>query len=550
MSTQAHDIKELMHQISTMVWTHTPRQVTWSKEMNAHRLVLTRRAISLVIGLLAIASFPGNKAEAASSKGAVWIIDDMVRLGPNAQPGTATSITVEAGRGEYVALQPVVRATGSDLTNVRVTASALVGPGTISADNIEVYRESFINVPNSTPHDWGSTPLPPGTYPDGLIPTKNPADGKPITTGATLKAQNYTIGTGKTQPYWVDIFVPRTAAPGNYAGNITLQADQGSATLKIALRVWKFTLPVTPSLKSSFQMWVNSHGKQDYLELMKHRIMPVAPGSYDQDLKALGMSLVELGFFAQGGQSHCSMSSPPSQSSLQSAKSSHAGGLTLYNLTADEIGDCNNLVNAVRDWGNALHGVGAKQLITMPPRSDLYGSVDWWAMLPRQFTDSPPDLGAVRANGGEVWSYTALNQDDYSPKWQIDFSPMNHRIYGFLNQSVGATGLLYWAVDSWSSDPWTNPYTWEGTYPGDGFLVYPGANVGLSTIVPSMRLKYLRAAVQDYEYVELLSKAGQRSWALQTIKPIAQDWRSWSDDPNQLRNVRHQLAVKLDSLTP
>jgi hypothetical protein len=243
------------------------------------------------------------------------------------------------------------------------------------------------------------------------------------------------------------------------------------------------------------------------------------------------------------------MSPPPSPEDLRAAKSSQPSGLDLYNFTADEIGECKHLMKKLKQWSEALHSVGVKQLITMPPRLELYGSVDIWVMLPGQFVEERPDLAAVKAAGGEIWSYTSMNQDSYSPKWQIDFSPMNHRIYGLLNQSVGATGLLYWTVDYWTSDPWTNPYSWQGSYPGDGVLVYPGDKVGLSTVVPSMRLKYIRSAVQDYEYVELLSKADRRDWALETIRPIARNWQHWSDDPKQLRAVRHSLAVELDRVT-
>lgn len=510
---------------------------------NSLVIIMAARALLLPSGTAA------GAVEELGDKGIAWIIDDMTRLGPGDPVGTTTSISVEAGRGEYVAVQPVVHANAGMLSNIRVTASALVGPGTISPDNIEVYRESFITLPTSTPHRSTSTPLPPGNYPDGLIPTRNPTDGTPIPSGAALRAQNYTIAAAETQPYWVDIFVPRTAAPGTYTGTITIEADQGTATLDIALTVWKFTLPVTPSLKSSFGMWANSHSKQDYLEVMKHRLMPIAEASHEGDLMPLGMSHTDLGFSSRANVSTCSMSPPPSQEILRSAKSGHTAGLVLYNYTADEIGNCSGLENTIKQWGEALHGIGVKQLITMPPRSDLYGNVDIWVMLPRQFVTNGLDLAAVKANEGEVWSYTAMNQDDYSPKWQIDFSPMNHRIYGLLNQSVGATGLLYWTVDYWTSDPWANPYSWNGSYPGDGVLVYPGAKVGVSTIVPSMRLKYIRTAVQDYEYVQLLSNAGRRDWALRTIRPIAQDWQHWSNDPNQLRSIRHMLAAELDRLT-
>jgi hypothetical protein len=59
----------------------------------------------------------------------------------------------------------------------------------------------------------------------------------------------------------------------------------------------------------------------------------------------------------------------------------------------------------------------------------------------------------------------------------------------------------------------------------------------------------ISSAVQDYEYVELLSKADRQDWALEAIRPIARDWQHWSDDPKQLRAVRHSLAVELDRVT-
>ncbi len=100
---------------------------------------------------------------------------------------------------------------------------------------------------------------------------------------------------------------------------------------------------------------------------------------------------------------------------------------------------------------------------------------------------------------------------------------------GFINESLGLNGLLYWRVDNWSSDPWNNVYGYAGGYPGEGMLVYPGAQVGLpGQVVPSMRLKYLRDGVDDYDYVELLKQAGQGDWALSVCRTIGPDWSNWT----------------------
>jgi hypothetical protein len=146
-------------------------------------------------------------------------------------------------------------------------------------------------------------------------------------------------------------------------------------------------------------------------------------------------------------------------------------------------------------------------------------------------------------------------QDGYSPKWQIDFAPMNFRIQpGFLSQSLGLTGLLYWRMDLWTRDPWHDVRTFfdkfdnNRPYPGDGMLVYPGEQVGVKGIVPSMRLKWLREGVEDYEYVEILKGLGQGNRALLMSKSVGRDWRNWTQDPQVLSSVRNQLGEEIEKI--
>jgi hypothetical protein len=91
----------------------------------------------------------------------------------------------------------------------------------------------------------------------------------------------------------------------------------------------------------------------------------------------------------------------------------------------------------------------------------------------------------------------------------------------------------------------------SGAYwPGEGRLVYPPGQIGSTEPAPSMRLKYLRDGIQDYEYVQLLKNLGQVVFANSVIQPIAKDWHNWTQDANVLEAARLQMGQKIDSLFP
>ena len=156
------------------------------------------------------------------------------------------------------------------------------------------------------------------------------------------------------------------------------------------------------------------------------------------------------------------------------------------------------------------------------------------------------EVAHVLDKGDEVWSYNCLQQDDYSPKWLLDFAPINFRIQpGFINQSLGLTGLLYWRVDDWRHDPWTNP-TGYLDFPGEGLFLYPGEPAGVSGVVPSLRLKWLRDGVDDYDYIEILKQQGFGEWAMPMVRGVGPDWSHWTRDPGALEAARQQLGWRLD----
>ena len=153
-------------------------------------------------------------------------------------------------------------------------------------------------------------------------------------------------------------------------------------------------------------------------------------------------------------------------------------------------------------------------------------------------------------SGCQVWTYTALIQDSETPSWQLDYTPVNYRIpQGFISQAIGTTGYLNWTSNAWSNDPWTDP--WIESFPNalaDGVLVYPGEEAGVDGFVPSIRLKYARDGVYDYDYVELLKQAGYGDWAMDVVHQVADDFSDWSKDPAVLLAARIELGNKLNAI--
>ena len=82
-------------------------------------------------------------------------------------------------------------------------------------------------------------------------------------------------------------------------------------------------------------------------------------------------------------------------------------------------------------------------------------------------------------------------------------------------------------IDFWNSDPSSSQdnagLLSSANYPGEGVLVYPGSNVGIQGVAPSMRLKWIPDGSDDYDYIELLKQAGQGAFALQIARSVGGD---------------------------
>jgi hypothetical protein len=73
--------------------------------------------------------------------------------------------------------------------------------------------------------------------------------------------------------------------------------------------------------------------------------------------------------------------------------------------------------------------------------------------------------------------------------------------------------------------------------------------VGVKGVVASMRLKWLRDGVEDYDYVETLKEFGKPDLAMEIARSVGPDWTNWTRDPNAIEAARMKLGEAINALT-
>ncbi|MEM6612135.1 MAG: glycoside hydrolase domain-containing protein [Cyanobacteria bacterium P01_C01_bin.72] len=514
-------------------------------------------ALSLIISLVAIKAEYSNSSSISSQ---TWVKNSLNHVLLRDETEKTRDIHLYAARGEYESFQIVIKGGRDDeiITDLRISPLQSQENSLIASDNITLYREHYVEITKPSPSSVRNRvkSLGKGLYPDGLIPFVDPLTQENLI-GAELDAIPFTLTKNANQTIWVDIFVPRDTAAGDYRGTFTLVSDRGTVTGSIQLTVWNFELPLKPSLDSAFLSW-EQHDKNTLIELLKHRVNPaanIAPEDERELIDRWGLSSIRLPFWSGANYQTCSMQPAPPAATIREAGLEHQLDLMLYVYPTDEIDDCQGLEQPFREWAKSIKQAGVKHMAVMAPLKKFFDLVDIWVVNPQRYRAAGKNIAEVRKLGKEVWFYTFFAPRDNSPTWLIDFAPINHRIApGFINQRLGLTGLLYWRVDTWTEDPWhnvdTNPHPEKPEhYPGEGMLIYPGKQVGIQSAVPSLRLKWIRDGVEDYEYIEILKKAGYYSWAMEEVAKVAQDLSNWNQDPTILEAVRLKLGEKIDELS-
>jgi len=503
-----------------------------------------------------------NVTVASTAGPIVWVEDGMTRVFKNDPARVNSNITLYTAKNEYEPFQIIVKApASSDLTDVNVTISDLTGPNGafISSDNINLYREHYLYVTQGSKSSNSTTnrPLGPGWYPDALIPFTDPVTHQDLT--GQLDAVPFNLAAGENQPIWVDIYTPADTPAGLYNATATITSSQGTSTVHVSLNVWNFSLPTKRSLYAFTKTIQSLWSRTTAVELLKHRFNPKFVDRSDERflIDNYELDMVHVYDWSHASYKNCQIDPVPPVSDILKATANHEPELYLYTSYANEIWPCTDIYPELLAWATNLRLGGSHPMLVMYPINELMGpdldhtAADIWVVLPKHYDQSKTNIEKlINHPNTEVWSYNPLVQDGYSPKFTIDFLPINARIMqGFINQSLGLTGTKFWRIDYWTDDPWNNAEASRADAPGEGAMVYPGDDVGLpNQIVSGVRMKWFREGSEDYEYIQILKDLGQEQFALNTTRTVAVDFHTWTQDKDVLYAARKLLGEKILSL--
>jgi len=449
----------------------------------------------------------------------VWTATSTRRVLRDEPAGAATSARISAARNEWESFQVLVR---SDVAvkGVGLAPGDLKGPEgvVLRAEDARLYRQHQLELTAGTHRN---DRFKPGWYPDPLIPFRHPLTREPLGQ-ARFTAAALDLPAEQTHGFWVDIYVPTEARPGEYHGTYRVTAEDGRAVdIPVTLTVWDFALPRVSTLQTALgspagrmRGYYRQRAKEgkdkepsdwEIVEaqcaemLTRHRINATPPqGSLtpvaqpDGSYRIRPEQIRKLREFVD--RYHVNAIQVPRPTSIvkdpdeqrdklrawlkswdDAAEKLNRPNVTFYIYLKDEPND-EEAYKFVQTWGRAIRRAKSvvkvmvvEQTWTEKGKSgansewgQLHGAVDIWCPLFCLFR--PENAAERQALGETVWTYTALCQGKSpSPWWHIDYPLLNYRVPAWISWRHRIRGLLYWGGMSYwrqAQGPWTDPWTY------------------------------------------------------------------------------------------
>jgi hypothetical protein len=464
-------------------------------------------------------------------------------------------------KNETVAFQVIVEADEA-LEGVTVDLASLVsdqgklengeGPGFVGK-RTERFVEHYFDVPRPSGGakageslGWmaGSGPAADawtGRVPDALIPVESAPAWSPY----PMK-----IAARKNGAVWIDVTVPKAQPAGLYAGKVIVKAkDEELATLPIELQVVDAELPdrtidtMVYYERASLQKRIgdaDAAERQIFQLFHRHRLVPMHGATkvadVERQLSSLDGSLYtrEQGYEGPGEGTGDNLLSLGSYGAFRDPDAADVAEVEkIAALLAEKKLSPEVFVYAIDEQCSSTYGADWKKLLSASRAPKV--KVGWTCsddpekqpvdITMLQGTFDPPRASAARAAGKDVWVYNGVRPK--TGAFLTDTEAVSPRVNGWLGAMFEIGRWFYWESTFWYDgnrggkgpyDPFVKAETFHNQHGdwcmGDGVLVYPGKqvdmftehSVGVTGVLPSIRLKNWRRGVQDAGYY-LLARA-------------------------------------------
>ncbi|MBI5549850.1 MAG: DUF4091 domain-containing protein [Deltaproteobacteria bacterium] len=535
------------------------------------------------------------------SSGPVVVLGPAVKVRPEDAVEGARSAVLVAARNEFESFQIAIRATDAPLRNVTVSlAQPLTGPGggALPASNVTVYREDYY--PVTTPSSPEGAP---GRWPDALIPSVDPLFGE------ARSAFPLEVPAGENRVAWIDVLVPESARPGVYRGTLEVRGDGLAESVPVELTVLAFALPSTASLKTAFtissdtctpldidgcssdptlparvrQLFVRtaldnrlSLGRPHALpvndgigvEQFREHFLPFVRGTAATRLPGAALSTYQVNLITERNLTGFK---------AEAEADGFVDRAFVWSCDEPDLGEnwphCEDVLRADSEaWPQV------PKLVTAPINTVTAGALPLidimvvnvtlldGAVETREYAGNQrPKYDEFLGNGArpkELWLFSACGSHGCAENadastagmaggYQIDAPPSQTRAMAWLAFGYEASGLLYYETALRLSSAWDDQLAAGGN--GDGTLFYPGtvARIGGTRAIPleSLRLKYLRDGLEDYEYLKYLRDHGQAADAQRIARELFPATYDTSRSDAQIAAARLELARRVADLT-
>jgi hypothetical protein len=436
-------------------------------------------------------------------------------------------------------------------------------------------------------------------WPDPLIPIKDKASCK-------LHAFN-------TQPIWFDLHIPKDTSPGVYQGHVIIESETGKIYMPLDIKVWNLILPEKREITAIYDLRTGP-GKSPFRGNMpdekswsrylaeynispgmsaepeftyKNGIVTMTTEKFDEIahfiFEELNIAMMYTpGFFYSvgwySGAKPIFDLQPYSPEYIKAWKDAYGmfidhitkkgwrKNFVLYLSDEPRIPLAYNAIARVADMAKEVAPDVPIYVSSWDYVEEIAGHITAWGIGAQgQF---PVELIEKRKKEGDRFIYTTDGQQCMDTPF-----PATERLMPWFCFKYGVEAFEFWGSTWWTFNPWK--YGWhafvkEGggeqvknpvRYPnGDGYLVYPGDEIGIPGPIPSIRLIAVREGVDDFEIFQALDEfAKQGNQDAQealdfvrslVIKPHTGGMLSTSfmPDPNAVSHSRILAGETLDRL--